>query len=189
MTVYIYLSLAIFHLLLHIAAGLSEWESVFLRGWFVHIYQPEMKHALWDILAHLYLSVCAVMALSKAQSCPRSSSAWLPPVLHLSFQIDSIFHRKHAAEWRLPWCFSRRFSIPQQHVPQFPFSPSCVIDAGQHAVWPRSPQINASPLPSGVGVSDRCTTCRVLSGRADLFCCLSSGQPASTGAEAVDKQP
>lgn len=150
----------------------SEWESVFLRGWFVHIYQPEMKYALWGIPAHLYLSVCAVMALSKAQSCPCSSSAWLPPVLHLSFQIDSIFHTKHAAERRLPRHISRCFSIPQQHVPQFPFSPGCVIDAGQHAVWPRCPQINASPLPSGVGVSDRCATCRALSGRADLFCCL-----------------
>lgn len=54
-------------------SGLSEWESVFLRGCFVHIYQPEMKYALWGggIPPHLYLFCFAVMALSKAQSCPR----------------------------------------------------------------------------------------------------------------------
>ena len=69
----------------------------------------------------------AVMALSKAQSCPRwrltqidfmcSSSAWLPPVLHLSFQIDSIFHMKHSAEWPLPR-HTRRRCATISHLPR-----------------------------------------------------------------------
>lgn len=102
----------------------SEWESVFLRGWFVHIYQPEMKYALWGIPAHLYLSVCVVMALSKAQSCPRSSSAWLPPVLHLSFQIDSIFTRNTLLRADSPGTFQDASPSHSNMCHNFPSPPA-----------------------------------------------------------------
>lgn len=96
-----------------------------LTDCFVHIYHPEMKVGGSPLSALLRGD-----GVVEGAVMPPMSPYLRPPVLHLSFQIDSMFHMKRAAECRLP-----RHNSSVCH--NFPISPGCMIDAGQSGVWPR----------------------------------------------------
>lgn len=112
------------------------------------------------------------MALSKAQSCPQwtapsdADRLYLQQLCVASSCITLIIsNRLHIPYETGGWVatppthpphISRRFSIPQPHVPQFPISPGCMIDAGQHGVWPRRPKIALLMIPHFLRVGGVC---------------------------------